>query len=163
MASMRNTSSFNTRQCKNSPDSFCYICGSFLVKKQKQNITETVKKLYNEYFMMKLGDQDKVWAPHVVCRTCVEALRNWKKEKKASLPFGIPMVWREQKNHYDDCYFCMINTSQHKKHKEQKLQHKKQDDYHVPVTAISDKTSSTRCRSSCSWFTEVRWWRNVNW
>lgn len=111
MASMRNTSSFNKRQCKNSPDSFCYICGSFLVKKQKQNITETVKKLYNEYFMMKLGDQDKVWAPHVVCRTCVEALRNWKKEKKASLPFGIPMVWREQKNHYDDCYFCMINTS----------------------------------------------------
>ena len=26
------------------------------------------------------------------------------------MQFGVPMVWREQKNHYDDCYFCMVKT-----------------------------------------------------
>ncbi len=23
------------------------------------------------------------------------------------MPFGIPVVWREPKNHHDDCYFCI--------------------------------------------------------
>ena len=25
------------------------------------------------------------------------------------MPFGIPMVWREQSDHVTDCYFCMTN------------------------------------------------------
>ena len=26
------------------------------------------------------------------------------------MSFGIPMVWREPKNHVDDCYFCITQT-----------------------------------------------------
>ena len=60
------------RKCKLNPNVFCYICGSFTVSKQRQGIKEFVKKAYLVYFRVKFGDQYKNWAPHQVCRTCVE-------------------------------------------------------------------------------------------
>lgn len=69
------------RKWVNLLDSFCFICGEFMVKKQQLNITDFVKKVYLVYFKLKLGDQDKVWAPHKVCKRCVEDLRNWSKIK----------------------------------------------------------------------------------
>jgi hypothetical protein len=68
---------------------------------------------------MKLGDQDRSYAPHKVCCVCVEELRQWIQGKKKSLPLGIPMIWREPGNDSDDCYFCSCNvqgyTSKNKK------------------------------------------------
>jgi hypothetical protein len=61
-----------TRGCINRPHIFCYICGQFVIKKQKQNITDFVRKMYCAYFGMKVGDEDKSWAPHKVCYVCVE-------------------------------------------------------------------------------------------
>ena len=58
------------------------------------------------YFGVKIGDQDKTWAPHYVFQTCVEGLRRWSKSEQEAFRFGVPMVWREPKNHSDDCYFC---------------------------------------------------------
>ena len=46
-------------RCKLHPDIFCYICGCFTVPKQRQNITDFVKKAYLAYFGIKLGNQDK--------------------------------------------------------------------------------------------------------
>ncbi|GFV38650.1 uncharacterized protein TNCV_4412041 [Trichonephila clavipes] len=66
-----------TRGCVNSPNCFCYICGSYTVTKQQRNISNFVQKVYFAYFGIKLGDQDKSWAPHVVCSVCVEELRQW--------------------------------------------------------------------------------------
>ena len=63
------------------------------------------------YFGVKLGDQDKNWAPHQVCRTCVENLRQWTKQKRQTIGFAVFMVWREQANHADNCYFCMTNVA----------------------------------------------------
>ena len=59
---------------------------------------------------MQLGDQDKEWSPHIVCQKCFMNLNNWSRNKLESLPFGIPMIWREPTNHIDDCYFCMVKT-----------------------------------------------------
>ena len=97
------------RSCVNSPNSCCYICGRYTLHKQRQQITAFVQKAYREYFDMKLGDQDKSWAPHVVCKTCLEGMRSWSKGVKKSIGFGIPMIWRKPKNHVDDCYFCAVN------------------------------------------------------
>jgi hypothetical protein len=80
------------------------------VKKHQRNITDFVKKVYYAYFGVKLGDQNKSWAPHKVCISCVEDLRKWLNGTKKSFRFGIPMIWREPKNHSDDCYFCSCNV-----------------------------------------------------
>ncbi|GBO16541.1 hypothetical protein AVEN_150121-1 [Araneus ventricosus] len=69
--------SSSRRCCENDPNSFCYSCGEYMLKKQRNTITSFVKKAYFWYFGMKLGDQDKYWAPHFTCRSCVEKLRNW--------------------------------------------------------------------------------------
>ena len=70
------------RKCKNSPDAFCYICGSFTVPSQRMNISDFLKKVYLADFQVRLGDQDKYWALHQVCKPCVENLRQWTKEKR---------------------------------------------------------------------------------
>lgn len=98
-----------TRGCVISPNSFCYICGEFTIKSQQRNISDFVRKVYFAYFKLKLGDQDKPWASHKVCRRC-EDHRLWFKVKKNAFRFGIPMIWREQKNHTTDCYFCSIDV-----------------------------------------------------
>ena len=47
---------------------------------------------------------------HILCaiiaKKCFEA---GQKEREKSLPFGIPMVWREPKDHSTDCYFYLVN------------------------------------------------------
>ena len=97
------------RKCKNHPDRFGYICGNVILPGRVAKITAFVKKAYHCYFGVKLGDQDKAFAPHVSCKTCVESLRDWENEKGKSMPFAVPMVWREGKDHVTDCYFCMTN------------------------------------------------------
>ena len=74
-------------------------------------ISDFVKRNYHAYFGLKLGDQDKTFAPHLACKSCVEALRHWANKRQATLPFGIPMIWREGKDHISDCYFCMTNIT----------------------------------------------------
>lgn len=76
-----------SRGCANSPNNFCYICGEFVVKKQQRNITDFVKKVYYAYFGIKLGDQDKTWAPHRVCSICVEELRQCIRNHRFVLEF----------------------------------------------------------------------------
>ena len=99
------------KSCRNRPDIFCYICGEYTLVPNRNPVTTFIKQTYHAYFGMKLGDQEKAWAPHMVCKSCTEYLRQWSKGKKTSLKFGILMVWREPKNHVSDCYFCAIDVS----------------------------------------------------
>jgi len=98
------------RICKNSADSFCYICREFIIKKHQRNITKFVKGVYLAYFVTIIRDQDKSWALHKVCYICVEDLRKWSKKEKTAFRFAIPMIWREAINHCYDCYFCSVDV-----------------------------------------------------
>ena len=68
-------------------------------------------RAYEVYFGMKLGDQDKSWALHKVCKHCTETLRFSTQGKVSSMLFGVFIVWREPKNYHDDCCFYMIDMS----------------------------------------------------
>jgi hypothetical protein len=77
-----------------------------MIKKHERNITGFIRKVYYGYFGVKLGDQDKSWAPHKVCYICAEDLRKWSKGKKKAFRFGVPMIWREPKNHSEIAVFA---------------------------------------------------------
>lgn len=99
------------RSCLNNSDNFCYICGEVTLKSQRRSISQLVKKSYYLYFQCKIGDQDKPWAPHICCSSCVTLLTGWLNGKPRHMSFAIPMVWREPKDHITDCYFCMTKIS----------------------------------------------------
>ena len=105
------------RQCENKPDAFCYICGCFTLSRQKRNKTSFVRRAYKAYFGFAHGDQDKIWAPHIVCHNFEEMLRDWTKRKRKGLPFGIPMTWREPMDHSTDCLVNTKSIGKKKRHK----------------------------------------------
>uniref|UniRef100_A0A0K2UAY3 Putative LOC100197081 [Hydra vulgaris] n=1 Tax=Lepeophtheirus salmonis TaxID=72036 RepID=A0A0K2UAY3_LEPSM len=97
------------RKCCSDPYIFCYICACFTLSPQRRNIAHFVESVYLAYFKVPLGDQNKKWAPYIVCTTCLETLRSLSQGKNAKLKFGVPMILREPTNPLDDCYFCLVN------------------------------------------------------
>ena len=80
------------RHCLNELNVFCCICGKYSLGHNRKTISDFVKHAYLAYFKVMLGDQDKPWAPHIVCKPCVEHLRQWAKKSRKSLGFAIAMV-----------------------------------------------------------------------
>ena len=76
-----------------------------------QTITSILRTVYFHYFDCKIGYQDKSWAPHICCKPCYNGLTAWLIGKKAVFNFAVLMVWREPRNHADDCYFCLTNIT----------------------------------------------------
>ena len=97
------------RSCINDPNQFCYVCGEYILKENRRKITEFLADTYSDYFGINLGHQDKMWAPHMVCKMCTEHLRQFTNNTRRMMRFGTPMIWREPTNHYNDCYFCSVN------------------------------------------------------
>ena len=110
------------RPCKISSDCFCYVCGYYSPTQKKHNVIPETKFFiaYESYFGMKMGDQDKSWAPHFCCGSCRSTLEGWMHRSRKCMPFAIPQIWREPTNHHDDCYFCMVNISKYKSKKDRK-------------------------------------------
>ena len=100
-----------SRGCMNHLNSFYYICGEFTPKVQVRNITPLVHSTYGQYFGCKIGDQDKSWAPHFCCATCAVSLAKWMNGSRTSMPLAVPMFSREQKDHFNDCYFCITDIT----------------------------------------------------
>jgi len=136
------------RTCVNSPDNFCYVCGEVTFSSQKRTITAIVKKGCHLYFGCKIGDQDKSWAPHVCCNRCATNLRQWLNRKRKSMPFAVPMIWREPTDHTSNCYFCLVPAI------DKGLSKKKKASVHSKHS-IGFTSSTTWRRSASSWTTRI--------
>ena len=90
------------RKCKNDPDNFCYIYGQYTPPVHRRKLTPKVKLAYKFYFGCEVGDQDNKWSPRISCNACNTQLLRWLAGKKKKMPFGVPMVWREQADHFTD-------------------------------------------------------------
>ena len=111
------------RKCCNDPNIFC-ISVVVLLYHLKDVISIVLSKQFTLLVLeYRFGDQDKSCAPRQVCTTYVETLRSWSQGKNVKLKFGVPMVWREPKNHVDDCYFCLVNVKGFNKKNKQHLQY----------------------------------------
>ena len=69
-------------ECKNKPDSFCYVCGCYTLLFQRRNITSFVKRAYKAYFQIPLGGKDKKWSSHIVYHNCEESFAIGQKGNK---------------------------------------------------------------------------------
>ena len=105
------SSTSKCRGCLIKANSFCYVCGDFTTVAQRRTITSLLRTAYFHYFDCKIGDQDKSSAPHICCKPCYNRLTTWFNGKKAAFNFAVLMVWREPRNHADDCYFCLTNIT----------------------------------------------------
>jgi hypothetical protein len=74
-----------SRSCVNIADLFCHVCEEVTLAAQWCSITPLIKKAYHLYSGCKLGDQDKKWAPHVVCNSCAIRLAGWINRKKVAM------------------------------------------------------------------------------
>ena len=90
---------------KNNLNSFCYIRKN-VVLPNRQAKNYDFEKAYHYYFGVKLRISHS-FPTFAVKR--VENFRDWRNGKRKSIPFAIPIVWRERKDHITYCYFCMIN------------------------------------------------------
>lgn len=95
------------RKSLNNPNGFCYICGSYVIAKQIQDLNRVARNVYNAYFCITLGDEDRSRAPK---KACVEVLRLHKNSAKKSVAFAIPVVQKVLQNQVNDCYFCMVKV-----------------------------------------------------
>ena len=62
-------------------------------KSQRWNCNALLKKFYELYAGCRVGDHDKICAPHT-CVTCMRLLTS-RVNGSRRMPFVIPMVWRE--------------------------------------------------------------------
>ena len=70
-----------------------------------------MKKAYGLYFNREVANLDKNNVPNYYCSYCLRYLLGWLKGVPMSMEFAVPMIWKEQQNLVDDCYFCFTQLS----------------------------------------------------
>ena len=62
-----------------------------------------------------IGDVDKCWALHdVCCGTWGTTLEGWLRGRVKCMPFVVPRVGTKLTNHYNDCYFRILDLFKYK-------------------------------------------------
>lgn len=96
---------------------FCFICGLFLDKSHRYELSKN-KKLVEAFCVLfnRTYVPSRWYEPEYSCSTCALTLKlNYAgKCNGKNLPFSSPMVWHRQVLHRpEDCYFCQTSVTGH--------------------------------------------------
>lgn len=98
------------KKCNVDSKCFCYVCGCYIIGKIGKNISKALRDAYSYYFGFSVANTHKPWVPKLFCKACSTKLYKWSLGQEVYFSFLMPMLWREPKNHVDDCYFCLMNV-----------------------------------------------------
>ena len=93
------------RKCKNNPGRFCYINWNVVLSNSQTKISDFRKK----HIAITLKSNYEIRISHLLISFAVKRVEDLRDGKRKSIPFAILMVWREEKDHITDNYFCMKN------------------------------------------------------
>ena len=62
---------------------------------------------------MDIADQNKPWAPHIICGSCRSNLEGWLRDSGKVMSFAVPRVWRKPQNDHDEHF--EVSQGQQKK------------------------------------------------
>lgn len=96
--------------CKNLPNSFCYVCARYTTKSQQRPIGLKVKNEYVAYFGREVQDQGNQWVPTVCCKGCESSLSLWYSGERKSMQFATPAIWKKPQENHKNCFFCIIKV-----------------------------------------------------
>ena len=97
---------------------FCYKCGKYGIHTKNVDELLTFKQYYELFYKIPVTNLDKPRVPSVVCQTCYQRLMDWgAKRRDGATNFNRPRIWSEPSNHYDDCFFCMVDVDTFNKRK----------------------------------------------
>lgn len=96
--------------CGKGRDTFCVVCGQYLLTKNRRSFTDNVKQNYENCFNISTDILNNAWTPRVICTQCHLRISNSVKKVKNAKRFFSPMLWREPVDHQTDCYFCLCKT-----------------------------------------------------
>ena len=98
------------RKYKTNANSFCYICGKYILLTYRRNIAHKMKTACKYYFGCKVGVQDKKWAPHTCRNSCNTQVLRWAVGKKKKTTFAVPMIWHKPTEHVPDFYVGLADA-----------------------------------------------------
>lgn len=105
--------------CTGKVDKFCNVCGNFQPQDSRRIINDSIKEQYEKCYKQPLKNFNKSWVPKSICTICRKNLSNWDEiEYEVVIE---PSVWREPRNHHDDCYFCLCDFIGFNKKTKEKL------------------------------------------
>ena len=110
--------------CRSHKYSVCHqICDNIKrPKQQKHKISFSTKLViaYIAYLNMPICNHDKLWSPHVCCKSCWSKLEGWLGGKTKCMSFIIFKFWWEPTNHQTDYKFCVVDVFYYRKSKTKK-------------------------------------------
>lgn len=92
-------------------DSFCYICGHFVVKRNKRKRNDKFVELYRNYYEMEWIDE--LYTPNIGCSACYTSLVRWSENRNKKPKYKHPVMWFNPGEHDEsECYFCVNKTTE---------------------------------------------------